>query len=124
VAASDNHGEVELCLDVNAGASHVGAQGVTIGAVPLDSIAKHNPPPDFIKIDVEGFETKALAGMEKLIKEHKPKLFVEFNKGALLRNGTSPEQLKEQIRSYGYIGFEIYPPESKPTDLQYDYFCS
>lgn len=123
VAASDAHGEVDLCIDTNAGASHVGAQGVTINAVPLDSIAKHHPPPDFIKIDVEGFESKALAGMERLLVEQKPKMFVEFNKVALIRNRTSPEQLKEQIRSYGYTGFEIYPPESKPIDLQYDYFC-
>ena len=123
VAASDAHGEVELCLDVNAGASHVGSQGVAITAAPLDSIAKHNTPPDFIKIDVEGFESRALAGMEKLIREHKPRLFIEFNRGALQRNGTTTEQLRQQIESYGYSEFEIYPPESKSTDLQYDYFC-
>lgn len=125
LAASDAHGEIGFCMDLNAGASHLSDKDKTImvNAVPLDSIAKLGKTPDFIKIDVEGFESKALAGMEQMLREIKPKLFVEFNDGALLRNGTNPEQLKQQIESYGYSKFEIYPPEANPFDPQYDYFC-
>ena len=123
IAASDSHGELSMALDDNVGASHVADSGsITINAVPLDSIAKHHPTPDYIKVDVEGFESKALAGMELLLTQHRPKLLVEFNDGALRRNGSNPEALKKQIHSYGYTQFEIFPPESKLNDPQYDLF--
>lgn len=124
VAAGESHGEIGFCPNPNAGASHVSIHGeVPINVVPLDSVAKHNRTPDFIKVDVEGFEPQALAGMQNLLRQNKPKLFVEFNRGALQRNGSSPEQLKNQIESYGYTHFEIYPENANPNDPQYDYFC-
>jgi hypothetical protein len=93
-----------------------------ISASTLDSIATQHNIPDYIKIDVEGFEPRALRGMENLIKERKPKLFVELNDGALRRNGSSSADLKKQIESYGYTHFEIYPPNCSLTDPQYDLF--
>jgi hypothetical protein len=112
-----------MALEDNVGASHVVDGGaVMVIAAPLDSVAKHHKTPDYIKIDVEGFEAKTLAGMEKLLTNNKPKLFVEFNDGALKRNGSSSVDLKKQIESYGYTQFEIYPPNCNLTDPQYDLF--
>ena len=114
-----------MTLSDNVGASFIDENGqVEVEAIPLDELEEAIWPPDFIKIDVEGFESKALAGMEKLVRAKKPKLFVEFNQGALERSGSSPKQLKEQIESYGYTQFQIYPTIAKPEDLQYDYLCS
>lgn len=125
LAASDVRGKIKMNLLDNVGASHVDENGqVEVDAIPLDELEEAIWPPDFIKIDVEGFESKALAGMEKIIREKKPKLFVEFNQGALERCGSSPKQLKEQIESYGYTQFQIYPPNSIPSQPQYDYLCS
>ena len=124
IAASDSYGELSMALDDNVGASHVADSGsVTVNAVPLDSLAKHHLAPDYIKVDVEGFESKTLAGMELLLTHHRPKLLVEFNDWALRRNGSSSAELKKQIESYGYTQFEIYPPNCQPSDPQYDYFC-
>lgn len=124
LAASDSDGELTMALDDNVGASHVIAGGaVIVIASPLDSIAKIHKSPDYVKIDVEGFEGKVISGMHKILTENKPKLFVEFNDAALRRNGSSPSQLKEHIASYGYTNFEIYPPNAKSEDPQYDYFC-
>lgn len=123
IAASDAYGELSMALDDNVGASHVADSGsVTVNAVPLDILAKHHLAPDYIKVDVEGFESKALAGMELLLTHHRPKLLVEFNDGALRRNGSNPEALKKQIHNYGYTQFEIFPSESKLNDPQYDLF--
>jgi FkbM family methyltransferase len=123
LAASDGKQELTMALDDNVGASHVVEGGtVVISASTLDSIAAHHNAPDYIKIDVEGFEPRALQGMENLIKERKPKLFVELNDGALRRNGSSSADLKKQIESYGYTQFEIYPPNCSLTDPQYDLF--
>jgi FkbM family methyltransferase len=123
IAASDGQEELTMALEDNVGASHVVDGGaVMVIAAPLDSVAKHHKTPDYIKIDVEGFEAKTLAGMEKLLTNNKPKLFVEFNDGALKRNGSSSVDLKKQIESYGYTQFEIYPPNCNLTDPQYDLF--
>jgi FkbM family methyltransferase len=124
IATSDGEKELTMALEDNVGASYVVEGGaVMVIAAPLDSVAKHHKTPEYIKIDVEGFEAKTLAGMEKLLINNKPKLFVEFNDGALRRNGSSSADLKQQIESYGYTHFEIYPPNCQPTDPQYDYFC-
>ena len=121
IAASDGQEELTMALEDNVGASHVVEGGaVMVIAAPLDNVAKHHKTPDYVKIDVEGFEAKTLAGMEKLLINNKPKLFVEFNDGALRRNGSSSEALKKQIESYGYTQFEIFPPNAKLTDPQYD----
>ena len=123
LAASDEKQELTMALDDNVGASHVVEGGtVVISASTLDSIAAQHNAPDYIKIDVEGFEPRALRGMEDLMREHKPKLFVELNDGALKRNGSSSADLKKQIESYGYTQFEIYPPNCSLTDPQYDLF--
>lgn len=123
LAASDEKQELTMTLDDNVGASHVVEGGtVVISASTLDSIAAKHNTPDYIKIDVEGFEPRALRGMENLIQERKPKLFVELNDGALKRNGSSSADLKKQIESYGYTQFEIYPPNCSLTDPQYDLF--
>lgn len=122
LAASDTFGYMGFWRDTNAGASRLADTGlIQVHTAILDALAL--PPPDFVKIDIEGFEPKALRGMEQTLRTYKPKLFVEFNKGALERNQSSPEALKEQIKSYGYTSFRIYPPNAKPTDAQFDYLC-
>lgn len=132
-AASDFYGQVGFWRDGNAGASHITDQGYHKATMlPLDQMlygdfgvppADGFEPPCFVKIDIEGFEPKALRGMEQTLRIYKPKLFVEFNKGALERNQSSPEALRSQIESYGYTSFQIYPPNAKPTDAQFDYLC-
>jgi FkbM family methyltransferase len=123
LAASDGQKELTMALEDNVGASYVVEGGaVMVVAAPLDNVVRHHKAPDYIKIDVEGFESKALTGMEQLLANSKPKLFIEFNDGALRRNGSSSADLKKQIESYGYTRFEIYPPNATLNDPQYDLF--
>ena len=125
-AVSDSVSSIAFWTDANAGASHASDSGlIRVLAHPLDDCINKGGlcAPDFIKIDIEGFEPKALRGMEQTIRTYKPKLFVEFNRGALERNQSSPEALRSQIESYGYTSFQIYPPNAKPSDAQFDYLC-
>ena len=47
-----------------------------------DELCKeHNFIPDFIKIDVEGHETKVLEGCRELIAKHRPTIFCEIHAG-------------------------------------------
>lgn len=41
--------------------------------------ANHLPPPDLVKIDVEGMEYDVLRGMQKMLRTPKPQLFIELH---------------------------------------------
>jgi FkbM family methyltransferase len=54
----------------------------TISVITLDAIVqeKQIPLPDFIKIDVEGYEYKVLQGAKNTLRSSKPILFIEIAK--------------------------------------------
>ncbi len=58
--------------------------------------------PGFIKLDVEGYEVKALRGAQCTIQACKPVILCEVNKGALERAGSSDTELRNMLHSYGY----------------------
>jgi FkbM family methyltransferase len=72
----------------------------------IDALLAGEPPLDVVKIDIEGGEVGALAGMQKTLASAKPglKLFIELNPEALENAGTSGEALLAQLRA---AGFEI-----------------
>ncbi len=87
LALSDCGGEAAFTKGL-----HVGAGGLTLPSrVPDDQISvttttvdqfvfeQNNPPPDFIKMDVEGAEGKVLAGGEQVLKTFRPVLLVDLH---------------------------------------------
>lgn len=58
-----------------------GYESVKVEVYPLDSLVEDGeaPPPDFVKIDVEGFEMEVLRGMAKIIERSHPELFIEIH---------------------------------------------
>ena len=55
----------------------------------LDSLLERNPPPDFVKIDVEGSEIEVLAGGPILFDQVRPDVIVEVHRaehGAMVRD--------------------------------------
>lgn len=64
-----------LLFDSKAGRnSKLSAQGNTVDAIDIDSIAEEGAT--LIKMDIEGAELKALCGCEKTIKKYRPKLYI------------------------------------------------
>ena len=113
--------------DGNSGASHV-RDVVAANEIPccgdvdlltLDSLDLH---PDFIKLDLEGFELKALAGAWKTVQIFKPVMVVEINENALRRNGTDSQHLMRYIREFGYALSNLYPRQEMAGD-QWDCLC-
>ncbi|MDR2165737.1 MAG: FkbM family methyltransferase [Zoogloeaceae bacterium] len=66
----------------NIGAARIGYAGndrapTGLKVARLDSLDLGEEKIDFVKIDVEGFERQALAGMEKTLRKHMPAVLVE-----------------------------------------------
>ncbi|NOU50788.1 FkbM family methyltransferase [Pseudoalteromonas sp. JBTF-M23] len=82
VAAAVGSTEKTVYFNVSGTSSKVVESGddqdaVAVQQTYLDKFCKQNElQPDYIKMDVEGFEVEVLKGMEELIQQHKPKLAV------------------------------------------------
>jgi FkbM family methyltransferase len=82
-------------------AATVTAAGTDVPVVRLDSWCDENAVvPDVVKIDVEGFETEVLLGMEQLLADRVPRLIVcELAEG---RASHSPAEIIALMREHAY----------------------
>lgn len=78
--------------------SHDKPGKVTGKVVRLDDLGLS---PDFLKLDVEGYELFALKGAEETIKRSKPVIFLELN-GLSERYGHVDEDVRAYIYDFGY----------------------
>ena len=77
---------------------------VPIRIEPLDTYRHANaiPPPDVIKIDVEGFELQVLEGATSTLEEFKPKLFIELHG---LEPSARLQNVRRVIELLGSVGY-------------------
>lgn len=78
-------------------------QAVTVEAVPLDDLLDGFPRVDVIKIDIEGAEAHALAGLKRTLAAH-PQAVVMFEWGLSLIEavGDDPKSLTAVVEGYGF----------------------
>lgn len=122
-----NHGLADsssmygLNLDPNVGASHMSEEGaVPVSVRPLDELDL--PPIGFMKIDVEGFETRLIRGAVNTIRNYRPVILSEVNHGALSRAGTSAKELFQTIQHLGYR-ISVVQKNCTWSSAQYDVLC-
>jgi FkbM family methyltransferase len=102
----------------NSGIAHVedgsglGDRALTLRLddLPLDRL-------DFVKLDVQGSETRALTGGQQTIARFRPLMFVEVEEGHLRKLGTSSKELMELILGWDYTLFRVC------TDYPCDHIC-
>jgi hypothetical protein len=70
-----------------------------VPTVTLDWLTEHFPPPDIIKIDVEGGEVAALEGGAKLLSDRKPIVHCEVG-------DEHADAVGSLLRSHGYRFFD------------------
>ena len=74
--------------------------------VEVESIAQASERlgviPDFIKLDIEGFEYEALEGSLAFLKQHRPTLLFELHSNYLDQRGLSPRQVVAMLTDCGY----------------------
>ncbi len=117
LAVADENGPLRLYLcernrgDHRTWDSHDGRPSIEIEAVRLDDYldADRLGPEgrvDLVKMDVQGAEAQALAGMEGLLRRHSGvTLVTEFWPAGLVRAGAEPAAVLKRL---GGLGFELY----------------
>jgi FkbM family methyltransferase len=68
---------------------------VTVETLDRQIDEQHLPSPDFVKIDVEGFEWEVLQGMQQTLNQHFPDLFIEIH-------GTLQPHLAANLLAHDY----------------------
>ncbi len=104
-AVSNTTGKVKLFLDSKDTGAHSiyrpdgKSKFIEVEAVAPDDYFKDKVNKiDVIKIDVEGAEMAALAGMDRILKENENlKMFVEFYFPGIKRSGDSPEEFARKL---------------------------
>jgi FkbM family methyltransferase len=94
---------------VDLGSAYCDGEG-DIKVVTLDSMVKPGFTPrkvDFMKLDIEGYEYKALQGATRILQEDRPIMVMEINKYAEKRGGCSYEQVKSLISQFGYLSRQV-----------------
>lgn len=87
--------------------------------VTLDYIAQElEKRVDFIKLDIEGYECKALIGATRTLKD-KPKMLIEVNEAALMLQGDTVQDLCTILAMNNYE-WKIVQPQCTETSPIYD----
>lgn len=79
IGLSDRAGVLTLEGGSNTAIAGVGASNRYVQVLTGDEVLAGQPKIDFIKIDIEGHEPLALAGMQTVLIRHKPRILCEFN---------------------------------------------
>ncbi len=89
--------------------SYVGQSQRVIDVV-MGCLDVYDLSPNFIKIDVEGCELKALKGAAKTIDKHRPIMVIEVNHPALKRQGNFATEIFDWLleHSYAYTPIDNY----------------
>lgn len=95
---------------------------ITVPALTLDGYLaeKMIPKVDVVKLDVEGWELPVLRGAEKMLRQMRPRLMVEFEEERQKLAGTSCAELARYLTDRGYrlqrIGAELTDYQPRPDD--------
>lgn len=73
--------------------------------------------PDFIKIDIEGYEYEAIRGSAAFLSQHRPGIFLELHLNYLEERNLSPKSVIELLEQCGYSFFTYGGAELKPAEI-------
>ena len=97
----------------------------TVRVDTLDAlVARHGLAPGFMKIDVEGFEHRAIAGATELLTRHRPVIVAELSDPLLRRNGSSAREVVEALEALDYRVSDPLRPRARPGTREFgDLLC-
>ncbi|MFY3740363.1 MAG: FkbM family methyltransferase [Candidatus Nitrosomirales archaeon] len=97
---------------------HSSNNSIEVETIALDDYFKdYNGEIDFIKMDIEGAEIKAIQGMHSLLQRNKQlKIILEFNPPVMKESGLQPEKLPTMLEDYG---FELYNISERTKKIEH-----
>jgi FkbM family methyltransferase len=112
VAVSSSTGEAELVLAEHPGGAALRSAAmppdatrcITVKTATLDSLVRRKdfPPPDVVKIDVEGAELRVLQGMAGVVQDHRPKIVCEVDAATRDEADARAKEVERIVGSWGY----------------------
>jgi FkbM family methyltransferase len=69
----------EVARQIRDGATSLAEVGMRVATLDEEVGRQSLPPPDFIKIDVEGMELSVLLGARRTIEAHRPQIYIELH---------------------------------------------
>jgi FkbM family methyltransferase len=112
--------------------NHTASSSLESELITLDTFWEESGRPsiDFIKMDIEGAEPRALKGAQQLLHHNKKlTLITEFCPANLRAGGTEPEEFLDLLSSFGFRwaaigkGGELLPKFPKLEDSNYINLC-
>lgn len=89
-----------------------------VSCIKLDDwVKKHNIKVDFIKLDVEGAEIKALTGASRTLQQYKPDLVIEFNPTTMKRFFAEDPQNLYRLLATIYPSIEVINNDGSLTKI-------
>ncbi len=87
----------------------IGENSVEVKTISINEFCKkHKILPDFIKMDIQGYEPKALQGMLDVInKQPNLTLLTEFYPSAILNANSSPKEFLSNLHHCGFTIFQM-----------------
>lgn len=111
IALSDTLTNLNLTLmSSNASITKDGKNTISVRALTGDSLLGDYGPFDLVKIDVEGYEAKVLAGCKQILKS-RPKIALELHVPFLRKYHSNVEEIFKLIGIEDYEGIMIYRDE-------------
>lgn len=107
---SDKEEELSLFLGGDSASFHwvgnsepLGAERVTL--TTLDKFVRMHGLTrlDFVKVDIDGHEPRFLDGARETLMTYRPIILIEFMQLALMKAGSSVEDLAERLQGMGYL---------------------
>lgn len=98
--------------------------GLSMGGgeqVLTQSIDSYAGSVGFIKLDVEGMEWEVLRGAIVVMREDRPRMWIEMNRGALAEYDQTPEALCKWLDEV--MQYDVTPGTGKIGDDQWDALC-
>jgi FkbM family methyltransferase len=114
-AVAEQKGEMEFAYRTdptdygafaNSIAYDIGGEKASVRVTTIDEICR-GLTPQVIKIDIEGAELLALRGARELLSSSAPVLFIAVHPEPMKALGTSPSELVEFLRGFGYAGWRL-----------------
>lgn len=103
IAVGDHEGEVGFVLSRACNWNAVAESGgdISVAMWRLDMFLS-GIKVDFVRMDVEGYEMKILRGMAGILRNQRPRMFLEVHRDKLRDYGSSQREVMEYLSQFGY----------------------